>query len=221
MNKDVYIRKMPNDSMEYTRRGMVEDLARKGVYSSTVLDAIFALPRQLFVSEALRYRAYDDTSLPIGFGQTISKPSVIAKMVQALGLTGTERVLEIGTGSGYQTALLASLCKSLVSMERIEALYLRARNVLLSLNYPNITLLHNDDFNETEGAFDAIIVAAGAEILPMDIFAKLNTGGVLVIPVGSSTGHLIKRFIKKNDDTFIEEDIGEALFVPYIVGESA
>ena len=179
------------------------------------------MPRHFFVSEALKYRAYDDTSLPIGFGQTVSKPSVIAKMIQSINLSGEERVLEIGTGSGYQSALLSSLAKEVVSLERIKELYLRARNLLFEFKISNVKLIHSDDFNEARDFFDAIIVAAGAEILPNDLLKKLVPGGILVIPVGNSSGHLIKKFIKKSDDLFVEENIGTATFVPYIVGEGA
>ena len=206
-----------SDGMEYIRQEMVHDLSRKGIVSSNVLNAVFRVPRHLFVSEALRYSAYRDTSLPIGFGQTISKPSVIAMMVQALSLTGEERVLEIGTGSGYQTAILAQLSASVVSMERIKELSVRAKSVLISFNVGNVTFLNSDDFNETEGEFDAIVVSAGAEIFPVDLCDKVRPGGRLVIPVGNSSGHQIMKYIKKSDGTFIEENIGRATFVPLIM----
>jgi len=200
---------------------MARQLSSMGIYSGSVLEAVYRIPRHLFVSEALRYMAYEDTSLPIGFGQTISKPSVIAKMVQALGLTGTERVLEIGTGSGYQSAIISGLAGSLVTMERIKNLHLRARDILFTLNCKNVSAVHTDDFNEVDGLFDAIIVAAGADIFPVELLNKLENGGVLVIPVGDSSGHRIKKYIKRCESDFIEENIGEARFVPYIVGETA
>lgn len=203
------------DGMEYTRAGMIRSLAEKGI-SGLALEVMSEIPRHLFVSEALRYSAYRDASLPIGFGQTISKPSVIAKMVHSLNLTGEERVLEIGTGSGYQTAVLARLTAAVVSMERIESLARRAAAVLQSLRIVNVTVLNTDDFNKTNGTFDAIVVAAGADIFPVDLFAKLNVGGRLVIPIGSEEGHSIMRYTKRNDGNFIEEHIGQAKFVPYI-----
>jgi protein-L-isoaspartate(D-aspartate) O-methyltransferase len=202
--------------MEYIRKEMVEALHRKGVVSGSVLNAVYRVPRHLFVSEALRYSAYRDTSLPIGFGQTISKPSVIAMMVQALHLTGEERVLEIGTGSGYQTAILSQLAGSVVTMERIRELAVRAHGALSSFSLDNVTVLHGDDFRATEGTFDAIIVAAGAEIFPVDLCDKMNAGGRLVIPVGDSSGHRIMKYVRKNDGSLIEENIGHATFVPYI-----
>jgi protein-L-isoaspartate(D-aspartate) O-methyltransferase len=207
--------------MKYIQRGLIAILKQKGIFSGTVLEAISAVPRHLFVSEALRYHAYDDISLPIGFGQTVSKPSVIAKMVQALQLTGEERVLEIGTGSGYQSAIISLLARSLVTMERIEELFNRARTVLHRLQYTNVRCIHSDDFNDAAGSFDAVIVSAGTEAIPTTLFRKVSTGGTLIIPVGSGTGHRIKKFIKKDSGEVMEEDIGEAVFVPYISSESA
>ena len=206
-----------NDGMEYIRKDMVNALALKGI-SSVVLDAIYMVPRHLFISEALRFSAYKDTSLPIGFGQTISKPSVIAMMVQALALTGDERVLEIGTGSGYQTAVLSLLADSVITMERIEFLAKRAHDTLSLFDIRNVLCLHTDDFNKAQGTFDAIVVSAGVEIFPIDLCDKLNTGGRLIIPVGNSSGHHIMRYVKKNNGDLIEDNIGRATFVPYIVG---
>lgn len=194
----------------------LNDLTQKGIYSSSVLEAMLNVPREFFVSEALRYRAYDDISLPIGFGQTISKPSVIAKMVQCLALCGDERVLEIGTGSGYQSAVISELARNVTTIERIRELSNRARNTLLKLNYNNITLLCGENFEGTDGLYDRIIVAAGAEILPSELFSKLVDGGMLVIPIGDGSGHRIKKFIKKDVDNIIEEEIGTATFVPLI-----
>jgi protein-L-isoaspartate(D-aspartate) O-methyltransferase len=207
--------------MKHARERLITTLVKKGISSGSILDAIAGVPRHLFVSEALRFHAYEDISLPIGHGQTISKPSVIAKMVQSLELTGDERVLEIGTGSGYQSAVISQLAGSLVTMERIEELTNRARSVLFSLGYNNIRLIHSGDFNEAEGLFNAVIVAAGADILPVSLFGKITPGGRLVIPVGNQRGHRIKKFIVKQNGVVIEEDIGEATFVPYIIGETA
>jgi protein-L-isoaspartate(D-aspartate) O-methyltransferase len=207
--------------MNYARQRLITTLGKKGISSGSVLDAIDGVPRHLFVSEALRFHAYEDISLPIGHGQTISKPSVIAKMVQSLELTGDERVLEIGTGSGYQSAIISQLAGSIVTMERIEELINRARSILFSLGYNNIRFMHSGDFNEAEGLFNAVIVAAGADILPVSLFGKIGPGGRLVIPVGNQRGHRIKKFIVKQNGVVIEEDIGEATFVPYIIGETA
>jgi len=207
--------------MKHGIQRLISTLVKKGISSSSVLDAIASVPRHLFVSEALRFHAYEDISLPIGHGQTISKPSVIAKMVQSLELTGDERVLEIGTGSGYQSAILAQLAGYLVSMERIEELAKRARSLLIGLGYNNIRFIHSGDFNEAEGLFNTVIVAAGADILPVSLFGKIIPGGRLIIPVGNQRGHRIKKFIVKQNGVVIEEDLGEATFVPYVAGETA
>ncbi len=207
--------------MVYIRQGLIDQLRRTGISSGAVLEAMAGVPRHLFVSEALRYRAYDDASLPIGHGQTVSKPSVIARMVQSLDLTGEERVLEIGTGSGYQSAIISALADSLVTMERIGELFNRARALLFGFGYSNIRCLHSGDFHDAEGTFDAVIVAAGADIVPAALFEKISPGGRLVIPVRGSTGHRIKKYILKRSGGVIEEEIGEATFVPYVVGATA
>jgi len=206
-----------HDGMKTTRLKMVDMLSDKGVHVCNVLDAMSNVPRHYFVSEALRYSSYEDTSLPIGFGQTISKPSIIGRMVQALNLTKTDRVLEIGTGSGYQTAILSHLAKNVATLERIHLLSDRARLVISQLNLKNIRFIKNDDFNSADGLFDAIIVAAGADILPVDLFKKLTPTGRLVIPVFSDSIHKIIKYTK-NGDTITEEFIAAAVFVPLIFG---
>ena len=205
------------DDRSYVRKNLLQELGRRGVASNKVLEVMDQVPRHIFVSEALRYSAYHDTSLPIGFGQTISKPSVIARMVQALDLMGTERVLEIGTGSGYQTAILARPAESVVSMERIQELSIRARSVLAGLGLTNVKAMHSGNFHETEGDFDAIVVAAGADIFPVDLLEKLRPGGTLVIPVGIEGEHRITRYRKDFRGNIMEEVIGEATFVPLIL----
>ncbi len=198
---------------------MVEKLQQKGITSGSVLEAMLNVPRHMFVSDALCYRAYDDTSLPIGFGQTISTPSVVASMVQSLKLTGDEKVLEIGSGSGYQAAVLSELSENVTAMERIPELAERSRAVLGSLGC-NVKILTGDDFNDIESVFDRIIVAAGVTVMPYDLLEKLEPGGILVIPVNENgRGHRIKRFVRKKDNDFFEEVIGMATFVPYITAE--
>lgn len=204
------------DSMYRPRLAMVEKLQQKGISSGSVLEAMLEVPRHLFVSDALCYRAYDDTSLPIGFGQTISTPSVVASMVQSLKLTGDEKVLEIGSGSGYQAAILSRLSSGVTAMERIPELAERSRAVLGSLGFM-VRVLTGDDFNEIDSVFDRIIVAAGVSVMPYALLEKLEPGGILVIPVNENgRGHSIKRFVRKKDNEFFEEVIGMATFVPYI-----
>ncbi len=210
---------LSSDKMINARRNMVMKLEQRGISSGSVLNAMMRVPRHYFVSEALCYRAYDDTSLPIGFGQTISTPSVVASMVQSLRLTGDESVLDIGSGSGYQSAVLAELAGNVTAMERIPELAERSRRVLQELGY-SISVINADNFNEIEGSFDRIIVAAGVKLFPSELLAKLNEGGILVIPVDESgKNHQIKRIVKKREDDFFEEIIGRATFVPYIMGE--
>lgn len=210
---------LSSDKMINARRNMVMKLEQRGISSGSVLNAMMRVPRHYFVSEALCYRAYDDTSLPIGFGQTISTPSVVASMVQSLRLTGDESVLDIGSGSGYQSAVLAELAGNVTAMERIPELAERSRGVLQELGY-SISVINADNFNEIEGSFDRIIVAAGVKLFPSELLAKLNEGGILVIPVDESgKNHQIKRIVKKREDDFFEEIIGRATFVPYIMGE--
>ncbi len=219
LNGEAILYHSSNDRMTNARVNMVRKLENKGISSGSVLEAMMKVPRHLFVSDALCYRAYDDTSLPIGFGQTISTPSVVASMVQSLRLTGDERVLEIGSGSGYQAAVLGELAGIVTGMERIAELADRSRGVIFSLKYSNIKIVNSDDFNSVEGNFDRIIVAAGVKIFPVELLEKLEPGGVLVIPVDDSTNnHVIKRFIKKSDTDYFEEVIGRANFVPYLVG---
>ncbi len=209
-----------SDRMFNARKNMVIKLAEKGISSGSVLDAMMRVPRDQFISEALCYRAYDDTSLPIGFGQTISTPSIVASMVQSLRLTGDEKVLEIGSGSGYQAAVLAELAGEVTAMERIRELAERSRMVLSGLGY-NVKIINGDNFNDIDSVFDRIIVSAGVRIFPADLLAKLNNGGILVIPVDESgTNHQIKRFVKKSETDFFEEIIGRATFVPYIMNEN-
>lgn len=206
------------DDFILARKRLIEKLiSDNAFYSNTVLQAIGTVPRQFFISEALHYRAYQDTSLPIGFNQTISKPSTIARMISSLDLSGSEQVLEIGTGTGYQASILAQLAAHVTTTERIAELYERARNVLLNqLGYRNITIIHNENFRSIEGEFDGIIVAAGADILPDDLINKIRPGGRLVIPVGSSGKQTIKRYTLKSKSDVIEDSIGPAEFVPLI-----
>jgi len=204
--------------MKHIREELIMGLRRERAASDRVLHVMNRIPRHLFVSEALRFKAYNDISLPIGFGQTISKPSIIARMVHALDLRGNERVLEIGTGSGYQTAILAESAAAVVTMERIGDLHDRAKKRLIALKYSNVQFLCTDDFNDVPGLFHSIIVSAGVETLPGEIFNKIADGGNLVIPVQGRSGHDIKKFIKTRDEYIDSDCIGEATFVPYIKG---
>lgn len=206
------------DNFALARERMALELSRGGVTSMRVLNAMRKVPRHLFVSEALWYSAYNDVSLPIGFSQTISRPSTVGRMIQSLGLTGRERVLEVGTGSGYQAAVVAELADRVVSMERIEALHKRSKIMLLmTMNYRNIELYHTGDFSDIQGTFDAIIVAACAPIMPEHLISLLNNGGRMLIPVEKGNTQVIKKFVRHDEEIVYEEEIGEAQFVPLVM----
>ncbi len=205
-----------NGDMEHSRMAMVRSLREGGAATGAVLEAMSRVPRHLFLSDGFRFNAYRDNSIPIGHGQTASKPSIIARMLQALGLRGSERVLEVGTGSGYQTALLAELASQVVSIERLKELSLRARQTLIRLGYGNVRVINTDDFLSLQGVFDAVVVSAGARELPEGIFSKLSEEGVLVIPLGPGEGHRISRFFRRRDGTIAEEEVGVATFVPFV-----
>lgn len=207
--------------MHYIQQRFIETMKRKGVTSPAVLAAMRDVPRHLFVSEALRYRAYDDAPLPIGFGQTISTPSVIGLMVQALELTGEERVLEVGTGSGYQTAILARLAGSVVTVERIGELLSRARGTLAVMGCRNVSFIHSSDVREADGIFDAIVVSAGSFAVHPVLMQKLAQGGRLVVPIGGGSGHVITRCVMKADGSVSMDEIGTARFVPFICSDFA
>jgi protein-L-isoaspartate(D-aspartate) O-methyltransferase len=169
------------------RRRMIDtQLLPRGVRDPEVLRALGRVPRHLFVDEALRDRAYGDSALPIGHDQTISQPLMVATMTQALQLQGTEKVLEIGTGSGYQTAVLAEIAERVFSVERLAPLYRRARALLDQLGYHNVVLRHGDGTLgwRDHAPYDAIVVTAGAPHVPRELRDQLAVGGRLVIPVG-------------------------------------
>src|SRR6185369_14829695 len=207
---------------EFARKKMVqEQIAGRGISDRRVLDAMLKIPRHIFVQEAMASRAYSDSALPIGEKQTISQPYMVALMSELLALTGKERVLEIGTGSGYQTAILASMADRVYTLERIRPLALRARKCLDSLRLFNIMLRINDNLDspvgwEEEAPFDAIIVTAGAPEVPKVLTDQLAVGGRLVIPVGSEAEQLLVKIVKDADGELeVAASIG-CRFVPLI-----
>lgn len=180
----------------YTRereRMVDEQLARRGITDARVLEAMRKVPRHLFVEEALRDRAYGDHPLPIGEGQTISQPFMVATMTQLLRLTGSEKVLELGTGSGYQTALLAELARRVFSVERLPGLAAKARQNLEALGYTNaLVKTANGTYGwPDESPFDRILVTAGAPAVPPPLFQQLAEGGRMVIPIGDSHSQIL------------------------------
>jgi len=208
------------DHYKIARQRMVEgQLITRGIRDKRVLDAMRKVPRHLFVDEAMYSQAYSDFPLPIGDEQTISQPFMVAMMTEALELKGNERVLELGTGSGYQTAILAELCHRAYSIERISSLAGRARKVLDKLGYGNVVVKIGDGTLgwEEEAPFDAIIVTAGAPEIPKPLIDQLKTGGRLVIPVGGEFIQTLIR-VRKTEAGIEREDMGGCRFVK-LIGE--
>ena len=206
-------------NFDIARKRMVEtQILARGVTDQRVIDAMLKVPRHLFVQEAMAGQAYSDTPLPIGLRQTISQPFIVALMTELLDLKGTEKVLEIGTGSGYQSAILAKLAGHVYTVERIRELALRARQTLDSLGLLNINLRITDGTTGWEDAapFDAILVTAGAPDIPECYLDQLAVGGRLVIPVGSETEQSLVRVIRMPDGSFVREDHGGCRFVKLI-----
>lgn len=203
-----------------TRERLVARLREQGIVDPEVLERIRAVPRHLFVDEALASRAYEDTALPIGHGQTISQPYIVARMTQSLIEAGRPRkVLEVGTGCGYQTAVLAPLVTTLYSVERIAALQMRARKVLRDLRITNVHMKHGDGFEgwAAYAPFDGIIVAAGSYSVPPALLEQLADGGRLVIPVGNDREQQLLR-ITRRGDRYEREVLGPVVFVPLLQG---
>ncbi len=204
------------------RRLMVErQIRNKGVSDPLVLEAMLKVPRHLFVEEALQAQAYGDYPLPIGERQTISQPFMVGYMTAALALKGDEKVLEIGTGSGYQAAVLGSICRKVFSVERIAPLARRARQTLDALGYGNVHIRLSDGTRgwEEEAPFDGIMVTAGAPAVPQDYLDQLALGGRLVIPVGDLGSQVLKRVTRLGETRFHEEDLLGCRFVP-LIGQS-
>ena len=203
-----------------TRDRLVERLREHGIRSEAVLNQIRNVPRHLFVDEALASRAYEDTALPIGHGQTISQPYVVAKMTEALldGFEG-ETVLEIGTGCGYQTAVLASLVKKIYSVERIPELLRKTKQRLRDLDIYNVQFRPGDGWEgwPKYAPYDAIIVAAAAAVVPDKLLQQLAPGGRLVMPVGAP-GYQELMLVTRHGDHFEQKSLGGVSFVPLVKG---
>lgn len=204
---------------EIARKRMVEtQLVARGITDRRVVEAMLKVPRHIFVEEAMSAQTYSDSSLPIGEKQTISQPYMVALMTELLQLNGTERVLEIGTGSGYQAAILATIAKRVYTIERIRSLALRARKALDSLGLLNVNIKIDDgtDGWATDAPFDAIIVTAGAPEVPQTLISQLKIGGRLVIPVGDQIEQTLVRITKREDGTVSRENSVSCRFVKLI-----
>ncbi len=208
------------DGFHIARQRMVQNqIAARGIRDPRVLQAMAKVSRHLFVDEALWDQAYGDHPLPIGHGQTISQPYIVALMTQELGLKGHERVLEIGTGCGYQAAVLAELARVVFSVERIPALLARARRTLDRLGYTNCFLKLDDGtwgWRE-EAPFDAIMVTAGAPAVPQPLVEQLADPGVMVIPVGDHFSQSLVKLTKRGGE-LVEEQLCGVRFVK-LIGE--
>jgi protein-L-isoaspartate(D-aspartate) O-methyltransferase len=203
-----------------TRDRLIARLREQGITDNEVLERIRSVPRHVFVDEALASRAYEDTALPIGHGQTISQPYIVARMTQALLEGGKPRkVLEVGTGCGYQTAVLAPLVVNVYSIERIAALQSRARQVLRDLRISNVYMKHGDGFEgwAAYAPFDGIIVAAASYAVPPALLEQLADGGRLVMPVGSDREQQLLR-ITRRGERYEREVLGAVVFVPLLQG---
>ncbi|MFW5823554.1 MAG: protein-L-isoaspartate(D-aspartate) O-methyltransferase [Marinobacter sp.] len=201
-----------------TRLRLIQRLRESGIGDERVLTAMEEVPRHIFLDEALSHRAYEDTALPIGYSQTLSQPYIVARMTEVLMSESPARVLELGTGSGYQTAVLARLCDEVFSVERIKALQDRARERLHLLKIRNVMLrLAGDAMGWPEaGPYDGILVTAAPRTVPRELLDQLADGGVMVIPVGEEQQMLVK--ITRDGEQFHTEDIEPVRFVPLLGG---
>jgi protein-L-isoaspartate(D-aspartate) O-methyltransferase len=206
------------ESLVLPRRRLVARLERLGIRDRRVLDAFLEIPRHMFVTEALRGQAYRDAALPIGDGQTISAPCTVAAVLQALRLAGRERVLEVGTGSGYQAALLSRLAARVVSIERVPRLAREARAALEALAIGNVRVHLGDGStgHPPEAPYDAIVVAAAGPAIPMPLLAQLAPGGRLVGPFGGRGEQRLVRVRREPDGRFRRQVLGACRFVDLI-----
>jgi protein-L-isoaspartate(D-aspartate) O-methyltransferase len=205
------------------RDRLVERLRQKGISNELVLKAISETPRHLFIDEALSHRAYEDNALPISNGQTISQPYIVARMTEVLLQDGIpDKVLEIGTGSGYQAAILAAIVPRVFSVERIRALLVQAKQRFRQLKLNNIMAKHSDGSWgwPQSGPYDAIMVTAAPEEVPQELLEQLAEGGRMVIPVGKGRDVQELRYIKRTADGFESRILEAVSFVPFLTGKA-
>jgi protein-L-isoaspartate(D-aspartate) O-methyltransferase len=209
---------------ERTRGRMIERLRESGIRDERVLAALAAVPRHQFVEEALASRAYEDTALPIGFAQTISQPYIVARMIEVLlHNKQPQKVLEVGTGCGYQAAVLARLFPEVYSIERIKGLHERARANLLGLRLSNLRLVHGDGYGGLEKAapFQAIVVAAAAPVMPEALLRQLAPGGRMVLPLrDGANGAQRLVLVERSGRGFVETELDTVRFVPMEAGKA-
>ena len=202
-------------------QALLNQLRTQGIADERVLEAIAQVPREKFVDEAFEHKAWENVALPIGQGQTISQPYMVARMTELLELTPESRVLEIGTGSGYQTAILAHFVHHVCSVERIKSLQWHARRRLKQLDLHNVSTRHGDGWQgwQARAPFDAIIVTAAPLEIPAALLSQLANGGILVLPVGDE--HQLLKRVRRRDDEYIIDTVEAVRFVPLVKGELA
>jgi protein-L-isoaspartate(D-aspartate) O-methyltransferase len=210
----------PSDTYGGYRARLVETLRRQGITDLAVLKAFADTPRHLFVPDVLRHRAYDDASLPIGAGQTISRPLVQAQYLEALRIGAGDRVLEIGTGSGYETALLAALAGQVFTIERVRELAEQARTALRAAGITNVSMLVGDGTLgwSAFAPYQAILVAAGGPKVPPPLLEQLSPGGRLLLPLGERGEGQALTLFERSASGFTRRTLGDARFVP-LIGE--
>lgn len=206
-------------SFEANKIRLIMELRREGISDRDVLSAIERIPRELFVPEPFRDRAYDNTALPISQGQTISQPFVVAFMTQALQLGDRTKVLEVGTGSGYQAAILSRLCRRVYTIERYRSLLQEANRRFEALRLYNITTRLGDGNKgwPEQAPFERIMVTAGAEAVPRELAGQLADGGIMLVPVGPREEQQIVR-VRRDGDDFARDNLLPVRFVPLVDG---
>lgn len=209
-----------NERFTLQRQQLTSALRKKGITDERVLAIINEVPRELFMSDKLQEKAYADHAFPIGAGQTISQPYTVAYQTQLLDVQATDKVLEIGTGSAYQTVILASLAAEVYTVERQQALYERNQQLAYLQSFTNIHRYFGDGFDglPQHAPFDKILVTAAAPFLPPKLFDQLKTGGCMVVPLADKDAQKMTRITKLTNDTYDEETFGYFSFVPMLKG---
>jgi protein-L-isoaspartate(D-aspartate) O-methyltransferase len=209
---------MLEDYKTASKKMVDSQLVPRNIKSEAVLEAMYNVPRHLFVPDNMQKNAFNDSALPIGLGQTISQPYIVAFMTEHLGLVPGMKILEIGTGSGYQAAILSYLGCKVYTIELLEELAKRAKETLDSLNFSNIYIKHGDGYLgwQEESPFDAIIVTAAPDYIPEKLFEQLKEGGNMIIPVGEAFSVQVLKHIIKKDGAIIENDLFQVRFVPMV-----
>jgi protein-L-isoaspartate(D-aspartate) O-methyltransferase len=193
-------------------------IIKRNIKDKNVISAMQKVPRHLFVEEAYQYEAYSDYPIPIGYGQTISQPFIVALMTQELSLSKDDKVLEIGTGSGYQTAILAEIANEIYTIEKLTELFKKAKKILIQLGYKNIYFKNSNGYEgwPDEAPFDKIIVTAAPQYVPDALITQLKNNGIMVIPVGDTIFNQKLLKIKKKDNNILKEIICDVSFVPMV-----